>query len=53
MAEDTEPEKTVAEDAKNKNPGKPEDKNNYDLKAFDLDFTTGDDFDIPFGKRKK
>ena len=53
VAEDTELEKTVAEDAKNKDPEKPETKTKYDLKAFDLDFTAGDDFDIPFGKRKK
>ncbi len=46
-------DETMAKDAENKDIEKPENKTKYDLKAFDLDFTTGDDFDIPFGKRKK
>ena len=50
-AEKSMKEETASGDDKCKGFEKPETK--YDLKAFDLDFRTGDDFDIPFGKRKK
>ena len=44
-------EESAKEETDSKDLTEPEANPKYDLKAFDIDYTQGDDFDIPFGKK--